>query len=830
MLDDAQTRGEVLAVLTEMLGHKEDQLRASQEKPKLSNDWKFNLNPPFEFISASAQEFVSSSPPFPSSNTPKAGNGNGKKKSSSHNERKKKSPEIHKKTHETEEERNSPLTSQYVGSSTSSSRKRSHNQHSPVPSSSSPLTLNNGQTFKNKSPSSEKGFSNSLILPSISSLSSYKPSSCYLQSSSPLNIVNGNHQLATPPSPSTPGESNEVLVIETITKLKKMNSGKEEKKREKRKRDDKKPEESNATYVQPLPSISHISALSKPNNNYSISSLISSPLTSSSSSNSSTSFLKHSSLTDSLNHFYHGSGSFSSSPPSQAYPSSPLSSSDENSPPHKSDKHISKKLRISGDKHLGHNNPDFESNVEQPPASPLSCTIIPNILSTLSELKSLSRDYLQQKFASFNQSLNFTGPSPIVNGSALSNTSAASYFTQHLNELDKIFQTQLLGYEDLKFYYEIRPTIQMYIKQYRMLIAKENGETDPSRLISLHILHQPLLKVLSKNNSTRNVQDHWQVKLISPYPLIHSSKLQALMVGHETARRTSFEKTKMQGDEQELSPSNLSANFPIKFLNGTNTCVVFLKFKTTITYQPTITTKSSNHSHNEIVLSLESPISNPFVVMTHESQWTGCVRLLLFLECFPDVNTQLPWIQFANILQFFFVESISKVEKPQRPLSVSELYYLHATAFGAMNTISKSQFETFWRWFGPSVHRLRFQKTVADLWRLGLITFFSRDDSERILSSYPLGTCIIRFSHCYEGLFVLSFVAHDKIRHYLVQPDDISGNRTLVSFLYDSAVITSFLYQEHGKFLVSEKHNALKSFNIKAKKNGDIPVGYDSLY
>jgi hypothetical protein len=65
------------------------------------------------------------------------------------------------------------------------------------------------------------------------------------------------------------------------------------------------------------------------------------------------------------------------------------------------------------------------------------------------------------------------------------------------------------------------------------------------------------------------------------------------------------------------------------------------------------------------------------------------------------------------------------------------------------------------------------------------------------LMNQDLGTFMIRFSETYPGLFAVAYVSDDpceRVKHYLVKPEDTGSQKTLPDFLAEKPQF-QFLYQ-----------------------------------
>jgi len=154
------------------------------------------------------------------------------------------------------------------------------------------------------------------------------------------------------------------------------------------------------------------------------------------------------------------------------------------------------------------------------------------------------------------------------------------------------------------------------------------------------------------------------------------------------------------------------------------------------------------------------------------------------------------WPLFANTLQQHFLMATRQDMKcPKRALSMHDLNYFHHRFFMYHNTISQSEYELFWNWFGSCMRVLRFQRHVKAMWQSGIIYgYMSRETAEIVLRGQPVGTFIIRFAESPPGKFDIVFVGYEKIKHYLVKDEDIRGARkTFPDFLLESPPLLHLL-------------------------------------
>jgi len=284
--------------------------------------------------------------------------------------------------------------------------------------------------------------------------------------------------------------------------------------------------------------------------------------------------------------------------------------------------------------------------------------------------------------------------------------------------------------------------------------------------------------------------------------------------------------------EQNLDLITKEASFPLKFLQGTRKLPVTLKF----TAQVQLVTQSGKI----IQSSLESAPSNPFIVITNESQWEGSEELLLKKDSFQG-NAEIPWIQFCNTLQrHFFRATRQDSDKPFRILTPFDLNYIHQRFFASRATIDQNGFDEFWRWFGKTLQAMRYQRYMSKLWQNGLTYgFMNRTDVENSLKSHTVGTFIIRFSETCSGRFAIAYVGlqgDGAIRHYLVSHKDTSTRKTLADFLceYDQfiQVLQLVNYDEKGlpMFQPLPKTETFKPYLSPSLSNQpEDNEGYDPL-
>lgn len=170
---------------------------------------------------------------------------------------------------------------------------------------------------------------------------------------------------------------------------------------------------------------------------------------------------------------------------------------------------------------------------------------------------------------------------------------------------------------------------------------------------------------------------------------------------------------------------------------------------------------------------VESPMSAPFIVMTNESQFADSAAKLLETDAFAPGVTAISWNRFANLLQFHYLMCTrQQLTKILRPLTRADLAYFWETRFNKSKQVSKKAYDLFWQWFGPTLHKIRHQKPVPQMWEKGYIFgFISKEAAAEILKPHKVGTFLVRFSERTAGHFAVAYVGKEgKIKHYLVPP------------------------------------------------------------
>jgi len=297
----------------------------------------------------------------------------------------------------------------------------------------------------------------------------------------------------------------------------------------------------------------------------------------------------------------------------------------------------------------------------------------------------------------------------------------------------------------------------------------------------------------------------------------------------------------MQNDSKDLEGGIAHFN-KLTFMTGTRKKKKRLKFKVAL------------HDAKSRIIQIESNASAPFVVETNAGiQWVDAEGALLQHEAFAN-STQITWYQFVNTLQRrYLIATKQDRMNPVRPLSAQDLSWLYHAKFvknqapGNQSTVTMRQFEDFWAWYGPMLHRIRYQRHLGPLWTRGDICgFVSRAEAHQVLENANPGTFLIRFSEQCAGAFAIAYVpiagfdffaqdpnenTNSRVRHYLMQPDDVSGaKKTLADFLGRTRTFTHLVqmltHPLRGRIYQQvDKDSRLSEFYSKEKSTNDY--GYD---
>jgi len=317
-----------------------------------------------------------------------------------------------------------------------------------------------------------------------------------------------------------------------------------------------------------------------------------------------------------------------------------------------------------------------------------------------------------------------------------------------------------------------RKQIELYIKELAHMLQGTNS----GPLFALAIIKQPFPYIIKQNTGINEGLLVVQVLTgaRSALNVFNSLRITATLL-LETGVVVP-----MEGNVQPIDAANM-ARFPLRFPNATRKMVGCIKF-------------GISFGAGSSTPPVESDLSEPLIVISNYIQWEGSMRTLVRKQAFSNLQTEVAWPVFTNVLQsYFLIATKQDPSNPQRPFSRVDLDYLHHTFFGGKPTISIQQFDEFWKWFGKILYLIT-HKHNRELWQAGIIYGFTEKSAfAEILTSnsQPVGTFIIRFSERHPGQFSVVWVGDSSgqgaiVNHYLVTQDDL-GNKKLCDFIARTA-------------------------------------------
>eukprot|EP01100_Stratorugosa_tubuloviscum_P009607 TRINITY_DN4028_c0_g1_i2.p1 TRINITY_DN4028_c0_g1~~TRINITY_DN4028_c0_g1_i2.p1 ORF type:complete len:466 (+),score=193.42 TRINITY_DN4028_c0_g1_i2:274-1671(+) len=296
----------------------------------------------------------------------------------------------------------------------------------------------------------------------------------------------------------------------------------------------------------------------------------------------------------------------------------------------------------------------------------------------------------------------------------------------------------------------------------------ESNQIPKTSSLDIIITEQPISQVIFKG---KIIEDTYEVQLLKGVAteIRSMSRIKAKLSSEETTWRTD---NLLENDDAVMN-SNIASFQGLKINVSTRMSTVFLKFSATFQ-----TTKDEK--------SITSIPSNPIIVITNESQWCEAAGKLLLHDAFKNL-VEIPWFEFANCLHHHFLKATrQEYLKITRALGAKDFHYIYTKFFNS-STITQQQVGAFWNWFGQVTQALRFKRHISALWFNGLIYgIISKDECALLLSDQLFGTFMIRFSETFPGLFAVAYVSDDineRVKHYLVKPDDTGSQKTLPDFI-----------------------------------------------
>jgi len=346
-------------------------------------------------------------------------------------------------------------------------------------------------------------------------------------------------------------------------------------------------------------------------------------------------------------------------------------------------------------------------------------------------------------------------------------------------------------------------------------LASESDKT----VASLVIIDQPLSQVVFKG---RPLDGSFEIKLIpgARCEALKHSEVYTKVNSEDEAWRTT--KNAIQNSTAKLDKQYFATIKDIKLNISSRMTPIFFNFGCSI--------KSTS---DEFTVMTEN--SSAVIVITNESQWGEAATKLFHLEAFRNTH-EIPWTLYANMLhRFVFRASALELkansksvdaDRVGRGLTDWELSYVHTKFFSGKSKIgveeSKKQ---FWSWFGHVLTTIRFKRHVRVLWLNGCVYgLIAKKDCNKLLKNELPGAFIIRFSDSLAGSFAVAYATDDpdeKVKHYLIKPEEISANKALPEFLKDKQLFKHLVYPDlssDGKIIKAPKESVFGEFYKKSDK------------
>lgn len=415
------------------------------------------------------------------------------------------------------------------------------------------------------------------------------------------------------------------------------------------------------------------------------------------------------------------------------------------------------------------------------------------------------------------------------NALAASQRTLREQMETEMRALVQLTQQVIMDPPDLARMMVLQQELRIQMKQLELYQAELQQLVQPQApaqpIAALVLRKQPFPVVISKGKQLG--EEQLSVQLLtgafnSPAPV--SPVKATLLCDTHNPPAKGAPSSPLEGDTQQMAPSRI-AHFPLRFVAGTRKSAVHIKLGVPVRMGAATAT-------------IESEMSNPFVVITNECQWEGSAGTLLKKDAFGG-QLEIPWPQFVNTLQrHFLIATKQDMVRPKRALSLYDFHYINSQFFGNRTIIQQKDFDHFWNWFGKSMQTLRYQRHISTLWQNGIIYgFMNRDDVNAALVNQESGTFIIRFSERNPGQFGIAYcsVEHPvRIKHYLVQPNDcFAAKKTFPDFLSECPQFMYLLQltsDATGRPTFTRLHKDIVLEPYAAKKHHPSPLGgYEPL-
>lgn len=351
-------------------------------------------------------------------------------------------------------------------------------------------------------------------------------------------------------------------------------------------------------------------------------------------------------------------------------------------------------------------------------------------------------------------------------------------------QLTTLIDTVILDPQEMHLLLQLQQDLFEKMKQLELYHIELQGFQQENALpaLALVIVSQPFPESVKQHKS---IEEPITARLltgakcdIKPNTVVRAEIINFSSNSNKAKKNSSLA---LENAEKQMSENGVIRFTDLKFPTGTRLKSIRIKFTCRINV-----TDSNGQIHS---ITVESNPSNPIVVKTNENQWYEAEGILLQKASFGNA-TEITWQRLANWLQRrYLMATRQSLQTPIRPLSHHDFNYIHKLKFDSAPTISTKDFDKFWEWCGPLLHKIRYQRHLCSLWTQGYICgFLTREEVDTVLKGQQVGTFLIRFSDRMPK-FAVSYQAADafgqtRVKHYLLKADDTHGaKKTLPDFL-----------------------------------------------
>eukprot|EP00697_Spironema_sp_BW2_P014222 gnl/Spiro4/4619_TR2309_c0_g1_i1.p1 gnl/Spiro4/4619_TR2309_c0_g1~~gnl/Spiro4/4619_TR2309_c0_g1_i1.p1 ORF type:complete len:245 (+),score=12.95 gnl/Spiro4/4619_TR2309_c0_g1_i1:37-735(+) len=208
------------------------------------------------------------------------------------------------------------------------------------------------------------------------------------------------------------------------------------------------------------------------------------------------------------------------------------------------------------------------------------------------------------------------------------------------------------------------------------------------------------------------------------------------------------------------------------------------------------------------------------------------------------------WPFFINQLSIRFIratrqeisinELIKKLECGEmetifkRVLIEIDINYLHEKRFNNLMSITPQQVETFWEWYGKTLHIFRHNSHIRTIFLEGLFfSLISKEKADQLLHNQRPGTFLIRTSErSTKGEFALALVSEgNRIKHTKIESQKIQPpHNSLPDYIKDIQQLLFVIKPPNigsRDYLIYPKDSAFEKFYTKKVK--DVDDGYEEI-